>query len=91
MAPLREQSLQSYIQSICDPTSSEHDADEDKPIFVIDVDDLIEKYLKWKELIPRVQPCYAFKCNDSIGIIKVLAALGCGFDCASSVSKVKFV
>lgn len=84
MAPFREQSVQSYIRLLTNPTSSEFDANEDKPIFVINVDDVVEKYLKWKELVPRVQPYYAFKCNDSIGIVKVLAALGCGFDCASS-------
>ena len=86
MAPYREQSVQSYIRSLTNPESIEFDADEDRPIFVINIDDVIEKYLKWKELVPRVYPYYAFKCNDSPGPIKILAALGCGFDCASSVS-----
>ena len=32
----------------------------------------------------------AVKCNDEEPVIAVLAKLGCGFDCASKVSKVIF-
>jgi len=30
-----------------------------------------------------VEPFYAMKCNPDPVIIKLLAALGCGFDCAT--------
>lgn len=30
-----------------------------------------------------VEPFYAFKCNPDPAIVRLLAALGCGFDCAS--------
>lgn len=86
MAPFSDQTIESFIHSIITPSSAEHDATEDRPIFVVNLDNVIEKYLKWKELVPRVQPFYAVKCNDAPGILKVLARIGCGFDCASSVS-----
>lgn len=33
--------------------------------------------------MPRVVPFYAIKCNPDAGIVRLLAALGAGFDCAS--------
>ena len=33
--------------------------------------------------MPRVRPHYAIKCNSDHVMLSVLAALGCGFDCAS--------
>jgi ornithine decarboxylase len=33
--------------------------------------------------MPRVQPFYAVKCNPEPALLKLLAALGAGFDCAS--------
>ena len=37
--------------------------------------------------LPQVHPFYAVKCNDDLAILKTLAGLGCGFDCASKVTK----
>jgi ornithine decarboxylase len=34
--------------------------------------------------MPRVRPFYAVKCNPNPVIMRSLAALGCGFDCASA-------
>lgn len=42
--------------------------------------------MKWLKALPRVTPFYAVKCNDSRTIVKTLAAIGTGFDCASKVS-----
>lgn len=33
--------------------------------------------------MPRVQPFYAVKCNPEPAIMKLLMAMGAGFDCAS--------
>jgi ornithine decarboxylase len=33
--------------------------------------------------MPRVVPFYAVKCNPEIGILKLMVAMGTGFDCAS--------
>lgn len=36
--------------------------------------------------LPRVSPFYAVKCSNSTWVLRVLATLGTGFDCASQVS-----
>lgn len=62
-------------------------SNEDAPLFVASMDDVVNKLKMWHKLIPRVHPFYAIKCNDDANVAKVLAALGAGFDCASIVSK----
>ncbi|KAF5304673.1 hypothetical protein FQA39_LY09450 [Lamprigera yunnana] len=56
---------------------------EQNPFFLFNVDDIICKYNLWKEVLPRVQPHYAVKCNNSDTVLRLLASLGCGFDCAT--------
>jgi len=38
---------------------------------------------RWRALLPRIKPHYAVKCSPDRQLIKILGALGCGFDCAS--------
>lgn len=52
-----------------------------------DLGDILRKHLKWLKALPRVTPFYAVKCNDSRTVLKTLAAIGTGFDCASKVSE----
>ena len=40
---------------------------------------------EWMKALPKVQAFYAVKCNNDPVILKTLAALGTGFDCASKV------
>ena len=47
---------------------------------------MLNRYDKWTSALPGVQPFYAVKCNPDRAIIKTLAALGAGFDCASMVN-----
>ena len=47
---------------------------------------MLNRYDKWTSAFPGVQPFYAVKCNPDRAIIKTLAALGAGFDCASMVN-----
>jgi len=51
--------------------------------FLADLGDVIRKYEKWMELLPRVEPFYAVKCNTDPAVLGLLARLGIGFDCAS--------
>ncbi len=44
-------------------------------------------YDQWMDMIPKVAPFYAVKCNSDELLLKVLAELGTGFDCASKVSE----
>ena len=46
---------------------------------------LIKLHAQWMKQLPTVHPFYAVKCNNNPVILKVLAALGAGFDCASKV------
>ena len=55
------------------------------PFFVVDLDRVIFLYWKWKEALPNITPFYAVKCNTDLVLLKLLAALGAGFDCASKV------
>ncbi|UJR28368.1 hypothetical protein I4U23_009611 [Adineta vaga] len=57
--------------------------DEAEPFFAVDLEDVCNKHIRWITSMPRVKPHYAVKCNDDINVIKLLAYLGAGFDCAS--------
>lgn len=37
----------------------------------------------WRAAMPRVTPFYAVKCYPEPGLLKLLIAMGTGFDCAS--------
>lgn len=54
------------------------------PFYVVDLGELTRLYQQWITSLPRVKPFYAVKCNPDPAIIKTLAALGAGFDCASA-------
>lgn len=56
---------------------------QEDAFYVCDVGDIVRKHKLWKNAMPRVEPFYAVKCNDSLTVLEVLAALGTGFDCAS--------
>ncbi|XP_011502965.1 PREDICTED: ornithine decarboxylase 1-like [Ceratosolen solmsi marchali] len=56
---------------------------QEEAFYVLDVGDIVHKHQIWKEKLPRVEPFYAVKCNDSLTVLEVLASLGIGFDCAS--------
>jgi ornithine decarboxylase len=60
----------------------EHDLD-DTPFYVFDVATLVNKYVQWKTLLPKVEPHYAVKCNPDMVLVSTLHALGASFDCAS--------
>jgi len=57
--------------------------DQEEPFYVVDLSDVVRKHKLWKLALPRVEPFYAVKCNDTTVVLEVLAALGTGFDCAS--------
>lgn len=74
------QALRQRVESIdhesCDP------GDEDT-FFVADLGEVYRQHLRWKRNLPRVKPFYAVKCNPDPKLIRLLAELGTGFDCAS--------
>jgi len=72
--------VQDMIQLImeCENTQGNDDA-----FTIVNLTTLYNRCQEWREKIPRIQPFYAIKCNSDALIAKVLADLGCGFDCAS--------
>jgi len=53
-------------------------------IYAVDLCRVIEQFKTWRRVLPDIEPYYAVKCNSDPLIVKLLAALGCNFDCASS-------
>lgn len=61
--------------------------DNRDPFMVVDLDILASRHQTFCQALPRVLPFYAVKCNNSPWVLRVLASLGTGFDCASQVSR----
>eukprot|EP01120_Amphizonella_sp_Union-15-10_P004099 TRINITY_DN1463_c0_g2_i1.p1 TRINITY_DN1463_c0_g2~~TRINITY_DN1463_c0_g2_i1.p1 ORF type:complete len:409 (+),score=52.88 TRINITY_DN1463_c0_g2_i1:132-1358(+) len=59
-------------------------SDESERAFnIINLDDIVEKYRQWTNLLPRVTPYYAVQCNPDTYICRELARLGINFACVS--------
>lgn len=56
---------------------------EDASFLVTDLTTVVEQYDQWQRELPMVEPFYAMKCNPDPVIVRLLATLGCGFDCAT--------
>lgn len=44
---------------------------------------IVNQMQQWKRELPMVEPFYAVKCNPDPCIVKLLANMGCNFDCAT--------
>ncbi|KAJ5664858.1 uncharacterized protein N7477_007306 [Penicillium maclennaniae] len=55
----------------------------DESFFVADLGRVTQQHRRWMKSLPGVQPYYAVKCNSDPTLLKLLANLGTGFDCAS--------
>jgi ornithine decarboxylase len=44
---------------------------------------VVSQLKQWRAELPMVEPFYAVKCNPDVAIVRLLAALGCSFDCAT--------
>ncbi|KAK0612134.1 pyridoxal-dependent decarboxylase [Immersiella caudata] len=56
----------------------------DLPFIVADWTKTLRQHQRWIHLLPQIQPFYAVKCNPDRCLLRFLADLGLGFDCASS-------
>jgi diaminopimelate decarboxylase len=74
--------LQSFQQK---QASLEMDGDTDieYSFFIADLGEVYRQFLRWKRNLPRIEPFYAVKCNPDPYVLRLLASLGVGFDCAS--------
>lgn len=44
---------------------------------------VVAQLVQWRTELPMVQPFYAVKCNPDPVVLRLLASLGCSFDCAT--------
>lgn len=51
--------------------------------FIADLGNIYRQHKRWQECLPNVTPYYAVKANPDTVVLRLLAALGTGFDCAS--------
>ena len=61
----------------------------DDAFYIVDLGDILDQFKLWKTHLPRVEPHYAVKCCPNPMILKTLAVLGCGFDCASKAEIIR--
>jgi ornithine decarboxylase len=59
-------------------------ANGENAFFIADLAEVYRQHLRWMRELPRVVPFYAVKCNPDPYILRLLASLGTGFDCASN-------
>lgn len=55
----------------------------DEGLNLCDLSSVERMFRLWQKKLPRVKPFYAVKCNSDPQIVRTLAELGTGFDCAS--------
>jgi len=60
-----------------------HKRQVEDPFYIIDVSKIVRQMLKWRKFLPRVKPFYAMKCNPTQVLVRIIEAMGGGFDCAS--------
>ncbi|KAF9048930.1 ornithine decarboxylase [Panaeolus papilionaceus] len=64
--------------------AADHEPDAEKAFFVADLSQVYRQHQRWVSALPEIQPFYAVKCNPDPYVIRLLAAMGAGFDCASN-------
>ena len=74
--------MKEVIEGIIEERKVE-DCMDDTPFYVVNLAEIVRKYMQWMEELPNIQPHYAVKCNPDPLVLQVLHALGCGFDCAT--------
>ncbi|KAL5341296.1 pyridoxal-dependent decarboxylase [Aspergillus crustosus] len=56
---------------------------EEDAFYVADMGEVYRQHLRWKMNLSRVRPFFAVKCNPDPEVLRLMAKLGNGFDCAS--------
>jgi ornithine decarboxylase len=64
-------------------TNRINEPEVEEAFYFVDLGCVVKKLKQWKELLPRVKPFYAMKCNPNPAIVNTLAGLDVNFDCAS--------
>ncbi|XP_041975681.1 ornithine decarboxylase 1-like [Aricia agestis] len=87
MRIVEEQHRLSVVEGPWEPNAAAREAvaagAQEDPFYIMDLGEVVARYRRWTDLMPRIEPFYAVKCNDDPVLVAALAALGAGFDCAS--------
>jgi ornithine decarboxylase len=78
--------LERRVQLFQDQQASLDQSDDmelDSSFFIADIGEVYRQFVRWKRNLPRIEPFYAVKCNPDPLVLRLLASLGAGFDCAS--------
>lgn len=78
-----QQALAEQLASIEQESHNLDNVENGAAFFVADLGEVVRQHVRWQQNLPRVIPHYAVKCNPDNQVIRLLAALGTGFDCAS--------
>lgn len=77
-------SLSNYNSSISNFINSRiENGFEDASFLVTNLTAILDQFFQWKLELPMVEPFYAVKCNPDPVIVRLLASVGCNFDCAT--------
>ncbi|OQD73558.1 hypothetical protein PENDEC_c014G03265 [Penicillium decumbens] len=76
------------VMSVLKKRAAEVDVDRCEPgeedaFYVADLGEVYRQHMRWKMNLGRVKPFYAVKCNPDPEVLRLMAQLGNGFDCAS--------
>jgi ornithine decarboxylase len=64
--------------------AADGEPDAERAFFVADLGQVYLQWQRWKRCLPEIEPFFAVKSNPDPYILRLFAALGIGFDCASS-------
>ncbi|CAO1618915.1 unnamed protein product [Sympodiomycopsis kandeliae] len=85
IAPVYSGSIEQQLRNVLrDVDLDQCEADGENAFFVADLSEVYRQHLRWLKALPRVIPFFAVKCNPDPYVLRLLAAMGSGFDCASN-------
>ena len=74
----------SHLGSVASFISSRiNEGHEEGSFLVTNLSPIIGQCEQWFQELPMVEPFYAMKCNPDPVTLRLLASMGCGFDCAT--------
>jgi ornithine decarboxylase len=77
---MKDDELMNMIHEVINQKS---DDELDDSFYIVDLNEVVIQYQKWISMLPNIKPYFAIKSNPDLKIIRLLAKLGCNFDCAS--------
>ncbi|ORX63153.1 hypothetical protein DM01DRAFT_1379678 [Hesseltinella vesiculosa] len=83
-APVYHLAIKDVIQQeLSSHSHQKWEMDQENAFFVGDLGEVLRQHRRWSQLLPRIEPHFAVKANPDPMVLKLLASLNLGFDCAS--------